>query len=555
MRSRRSFFRNWKAGESLELPLELPEVAAVTSSARPAPDSPATPLNRTTNRPSTLWLAAQFADFVREAHQAETLVPELAAIIAEERGQSVVVAPDEMALSAGITVGMRLPAALALAPSLHLQPLQPALLERALQALAVLAERYTSQVVLLPPNGLLLEIGASLRLFGDPATLSRTFVAACANRGFTAQYALATTPQAAEWLARCRPGSAAFSSAEIEQQLRDIPLSALGWPADSLRQFQSMGVRTLAECRRLPRAGFARRFGPARLLLLDRAYGVMPDPRTAFRAPEQFAAELELSDEIDRVDLLCEGAAILVGRLSLFLRHRQWCAREIELRFFPLTGSATSLTIRPAEAGQSSAHWLDLIRIRLERWQLPAPVILLGLYSTQFEAAVDEVSRLRFTPGPEPVRLGSAYSALIERLQARLGDKAVRHLRALADARPEFAVQSYPLKDSTPLLAAATRSPWQELCCYTGAAQSPAILQLARPLWLLAEPQAFTELPAQLGKICLQSEAERIESGWWDGRDMARDYYHATTASGARVWVFRERLSRHPAWYLQGYFG
>lgn len=49
-------------------------------------------------------------------------------------------------------------------------------------------------------------------------------------------------------------------------------------------------------------------------------------------------------------------------------------------------------------------------------------------------------------------------------------------------------------------------------------------------------------------------EAERIETGWWDGREIARDYYTAVDARGARLWVFREREPPH-RWFLHGVFG
>jgi protein ImuB len=52
----------------------------------------------------------------------------------------------------------------------------------------------------------------------------------------------------------------------------------------------------------------------------------------------------------------------------------------------------------------------------------------------------------------------------------------------------------------------------------------------------------------------LLGEAERIETGWWDGAEVARDYYIAVDARGARLWVFRERESPH-RWFLHGVFG
>jgi len=46
---------------------------------------------------------------------------------------------------------------------------------------------------------------------------------------------------------------------------------------------------------------------------------------------------------------------------------------------------------------------------------------------------------------------------------------------------------------------------------------------------------------------------ERIESGWWDGKGVARDYYVARPPSqGIRLWVFQERQSKR--WYVHGVF-
>jgi protein ImuB len=43
---------------------------------------------------------------------------------------------------------------------------------------------------------------------------------------------------------------------------------------------------------------------------------------------------------------------------------------------------------------------------------------------------------------------------------------------------------------------------------------------------------------------------ERIESGWWDHQDVARDYYLTCTPEGVRQWVFQDL--RSSAWYLHG---
>ena len=54
--------------------------------------------------------------------------------------------------------------------------------------------------------------------------------------------------------------------------------------------------------------------------------------------------------------------------------------------------------------------------------------------------------------------------------------------------------------------------------------------------------------------LTLLGEPERLESGWWDGADVARDYYTARDIHGVRLWVFRERVAPH-GWFLHGIFG
>jgi protein ImuB len=59
--------------------------------------------------------------------------------------------------------------------------------------------------------------------------------------------------------------------------------------------------------------------------------------------------------------------------------------------------------------------------------------------------------------------------------------------------------------------------------------------------------------PAWHGILSLLHGPERIESGWWDGGDVRRDYYRASNRRGAMLWVYQDLRSQ--AWYLQGVFG
>ena len=62
----------------------------------------------------------------------------------------------------------------------------------------------------------------------------------------------------------------------------------------------------------------------------------------------------------------------------------------------------------------------------------------------------------------------------------------------------------------------------------------------------LVEPQPLDggDEPCFEGVLELEQGPERIETGWWDGRDVPRDYYVARNPAGVRLWVFRERRRR-----------
>jgi len=75
-------------------------------------------------------------------------------------------------------------------------------------------------------------------------------------------------------------------------------------------------------------------------------------------------------------------------------------------------------------------------------------------------------------------------------------------------------------------------------------------------MWLLPVPRQLRTdhgWPCLQGRLKLQHSRERIESGWWDGQDIARDYFIAESASGSRYWIYRE-LDGERRWFLQGLF-
>jgi protein ImuB len=169
-----------------------------------------------------------------------------------------------------------------------------------------------------------------------------------------------------------------------------------------------------------------------------------------------------------------------------------------------------------------------LARERFASLALPEPVRSIAL-------AVDDVTPLagrNLGLLLEPGKPQGDWERLVERLRARLGAKAVSGLAVQSEYRPE--------------LASAAAEP--------GTKQQP--LEFGeRPMWLLESPRPLAEIdakPHHEGPLELLAGPERIESGWWDGGDVTRDYFIARMRNEALVWIYRERSGG--GWYLHGLF-
>ena len=437
---------------------------------------------------------------------------------------SRVLLPDAAALRQGLRPGMALSAARALVPDLLALPRDTALESSTLEGLALWAGQFSPMCSLAPPDGLLLEVGGCLRLFGGLDALLARVRAGLPALGFDAVAACAPTPGGARLLARCGLETCAPDLDTLAVQVSRLPLEALEVAPAVLEGLQNLGVRTLGECLNLPRDGLARRFGRELPDQLDRALGRQPDPQPPFVPPVRFSSRLVLPVPVPSVEPLLFGTRRLAEELSGFLASRQAGAAALRLSLVHESGPATEVDLSLTMPSRDAAHLVALLRERLSRLCLRAPV----------EAVVLSCDRsLQLAPRHFSLFAGSEDGAvpraeLVERLRARLGREAVHGLVLVPEHRPELAFRE--AEPGTPC---------------------PPPPAGRRPLWLLAEPK-----PVAVAGLQLLEGPERIETGWWDGPEVRRDYHVASTADGARVWVYLEHgTGDGPGrWFLHGLF-
>lgn len=407
------------------------------------------------------------------------------------------------------------------------------------ERLALWALQFTPRLCV-QPQGVLLEVEGSLRLFGGLRPLLGKLRAGLAQQGERVCVATAPTAHGAWLLAQARDGAQVSSLRALREQLAQVPITRLETAAAHTEALHGLGLRTIGQLLALPRAALARRFGAGLIDELDRALGQAADARPSFVPPESFALKLELMTPVHNADALNFAARRLLSALCGWLAARQAATGELLFNLWHEAQAASAPTrvpLRLASACRDEARLCALLREVLAQTRLPAPVVALALRCDAWEPAGACAAALPWSPHAQAASEPAAHSwaSLLERLQARLGAGGVQRLGLQSDHRPEHAfalcAPDAPLPDA-------------------GAAPAAK-----RPLWLLAQPK-----PMDVAGLVWVSGPERIESGWWEGRWCARDYVLMRDARQALLWVFRPRppdaqCTQAAAWFLHGWFG
>lgn len=510
--------------------IDLPLPPAVTEAPLPShvplrsPKARRNDPHRLERRPiarQPLWLGLHFPHLPLEVATRGAPLNEPFAVVEGQGNACRIVSRNRAAAAAGVKQGQRLSAAQSLAPRLHTAMRQENVETVAMEQLAAWAYQFSSQVSIVAPNGLLLEVSGSLRLFKGLDNLLHTLQRELAALGYSCRRSLAPTPLGAWLLARSGDHRPARTNDELRRQVGALPLTLLELPADTLTALHELGLRRVRDCLRLPRDGFARRLGHAALDYLDRALGYQPDLRPSFEPRDGFHSHILLPSEVHTTEALRFALQRLLLELVGVLRARDGALQQFTVQLHHLKRPPTAVVVSSLTPGRDLVHLQSLLDSRLERLELPAPVLEITLKAAEI---------LPYRGGCRDffVRAtGDRLSAdqLIDRLRTRLGAGAVRQLSPVADHRPERAWQAGDTVTHTP---------------HDGT---------MRPLWLLEEPRPLPDSHSWQ----LQAGPERIESGWWDGQDLARDYFVAER-KGTRLWLFRE-LRGSLRWFLHGVFG
>lgn len=194
----------------------------------------------------------------------------------------------------------------------------------------------------------------------------------------------------------------------------------------------------------------------------------------------------------------------------------------------------TDIDISLAEPAWHEEHLIRLLKERLGRVELVAPVIAIRLEAKQL-APMRPPTQSLF---PEPGGTTGDFNRLLELLTARLGKENVLMPVSLNDYRPETCNAWEPATDRQPK------------------ANDGDEVMLERPFWILPKPIALMmrdNRPFYGSPLKLISGPERLEAGWFDDQLATRDYFVAQGTDATCYWIYRER-QQDARWFLHGLY-
>ncbi len=481
-------------------------------------------------RKQELWAAILLPELTLERFeqfaQAETLPTaqkntdrtsrQIPRVVVQHSGNKrIIINCNETARNIGVRPGLALSNAYAICPSLQTIDYNEAEQKRHIESLCLWAGNYSSRVAPVLPDTIFIEIGASLLLFGGIDCLMQQIHNDLDDQEITAVTGIAPTPAAARLLSQVHyqsgvdPGYTDRKD-QIAGLLSDIPVSALPLDDFTHKGLRQSGIKQCHQLFGLPATALSRRFGTACSELIYKLLGRIPDHYPAFQLPETFCRDIDLPLEAPDTSTLQFPINRLMHELCGYLRATDAGIKVFDVSLSHDKKPTTQVTLRFIEANNDHQHLLRVTTEKLATLTLKAPVTALQLKAIEVGPVSQRNMQLLNQNSSHPGTIEQA----IDILGARIGHEQLYRPGLAQDHRPEHA--------------------W----CSAEQANPANHPTRVRPLWLLPEPQTASE------SIVIQSQAERIEYGWWDSNDVRRDYYIAQDTDGRWLWVFKERSNK-----------
>ncbi len=449
----------------------------------------------------------------------------------------------------------------------------------ALEQLAVQCQRFTPFCGVRPTNPhrsvldtLLMDIGQTAKFFGGEDSLLLQVRDFFRQQGFQVRGVVARNWAAAWGLAVHVP----YSTLDPDQIVGDehswligldhttessllgaLPVSALRVAEDTCQKLGELGITNVAQVQKLPPASLPARFGPELSWRLSELAGHTSEKIEICAAATTYHQWRNLEFPTVDLEVLQHHVRALLQELLPSIIDKQSGVMSLLCQWFSAETPPLETSLRLVQPVQSVDYLMQLMLLQWERVQLPGEIHAVHVLIPSI--AVDKPKQQWLFEDSEDTCLRNR-SALLDRLSSRLGPERVVQWRWQAQALPERQFtprvrcvrQVKPAKADKPASAQVLRLLERPTRLY----DEPQPLQCSAERWEL--PSSRYWVPAKFlvaGRSQVVQQAigpERIESQWWEGRWVRRDYYRVHTESSQRFWIFQEIGTGR--WWLHGDF-
>jgi protein ImuB len=487
----------------------------------------------------------------------------------------------------------------ALARGLVIAPYEPLANRGALAKLAEACERFSPSVAIADgnePESLLLDISNVEHLWDSEAALTHELEQCFTRRGYRVRLAVADTAGLAWGLAHFaeRERVACFRRAQRSVSMpqenvtqRSMSMSAsymltplhgesmppfeTQLPIESLRiedeiaaLLRQLGIETVGQLAALPREDLTSRFGEELLRRLDQLTGTAREVTEPHRALAPLEVRYALDEPTADRFVLMQVLRQLVERLARQLVARDQGAVLIMCFLRGMDRHTVPLRIGLLQPSANARQLLELVDLHLETVALTAEVDRVELRVAvvgRLGQRQSELFKGRWSSDPHQLAL------LVNRLTSRLGHEQVLRAEPRASPVPERAVRwtaaversrdKETRRGGDKGKRRTSRSPCLRVSMSPCLAPRPLMLhpkpEMLEVVCIAPDgPPQFVWLTNRRERIVHCAGPERIETLWWRGPSVRRDYYRIALASGNHLWIFRRLSDRR--WFLHGAF-
>jgi len=426
--------------------------------------------------------------------------------------------------------------------------------------LAEFCTRYTPHIYfdsLSPSDTLFLDLTHVPHLINDEQAFIIHLIGECYRQGFHPVVIAITETASAGWafthfvsLERNHHLSQGWiiPPGKMRYWLHSLPVEAIRGKEEWHATCHELGCHTIGDVLRIPLSEWEERFGKDFGIRIQQLLGEREEILPPYHPLPKFEYSAYLEYPTALAEIIDGHISALLHTLTNDLLKKGQGALELVITFFCDDIKPLSITINLIHPTVNADKLYSLFQLHKEHLRLPGPI-------TQISVAVTCAASLEWGQStlfhPSATSPSREWTELLERLAARLGKERISEAFLEPDYAPEYVTRWRSCLD---------RERKQK-----SSSLSFSSLPGARPLRLLNNPapiEVVMGIPSghpyrffyrgENKEIVRFWGPERIETGWWRGDTILRDYYRVETTAGEHFWIYRCLYTGK--WFLHGIF-